>query len=177
MNNKVLIFGGRDFANYKALCNRVSPLVNKDVDVLICGEAPGADLHARAFFTEFCDARIISEPADWQNIGVKPCVIKINHNGEKYNALAGSIRNRKMAEHYPRIAVGFWDGKSKGTLDMIRLCYEHNIDVIVYHYTFKKRKCVVSKTPLDTNHLAKRKKQLPFKNLFNTLRGQHGNQR
>ena len=43
------------------------------------------------------------------------------------------IRNRLMAGHSD-YAVGFWDGKSRGTKGMIDICKELNVPLRVVRY-------------------------------------------
>ena len=52
-------------------------------------------------------------PADWDTHG----------------KAAGPIRNREMAQADADICLAFWDGKSKGTLDMITQAVRHGIPV------------------------------------------------
>lgn len=56
---------------------------------------------------------------DWDNLDVPGAIIKTNKYGKKYNAKAGHDRNMKMAE-YGDAAIIIWDGKSKGSADMIQ---------------------------------------------------------
>lgn len=57
-------------------------------------------------------------PADWDDISVEGSFVKKNSRGKLYNARAGHMRNRAMAEVMTQ-AVGFWDGFSPGTRNMI----------------------------------------------------------
>jgi len=49
-----------------------------------------------------------------------------------YGKAAGYIRNRKMAE-YADALIAFWDGKSRGTLNMISLAKECGLQIRIKH--------------------------------------------
>lgn len=65
-------------------------------------------------------------PADWDNIDVPGARIKKNAQGKEYNALAGFMRNQEMA-NVSSHGLGFWDGHSPGTEDMMGRCQEKQI--------------------------------------------------
>lgn len=68
-------------------------------------------------------------PADWDDLDTHPMVLKINKvTGKRYNALAGSIRNRKMIiEGNPDAVIAF--PGSRGTKDMIQKARGFSIPV------------------------------------------------
>ena len=100
---RVIIAGGRDFNDYdhlKSKCDLfISSLYNIEV---VSGCAKGADALGERYAEER-GFKIKRFPADWEN------------NGKA----AGSIRNKQMAE-YADYLIAFWDGHSKGTLNMLR---------------------------------------------------------
>ena len=102
---KVIVAGGRDFADYKLLtaqCNwYLSLRAPSDVEI-VCGMAKGADSLGAKYACER-GITVRTFPADW----------------DKYGKQAGYMRNKEMAD-YADALIAFWDGKSKGTLDMIR---------------------------------------------------------
>lgn len=51
---------------------------------------------------------------------------------EKYGKSAGHKRNQKMAECGAVALVAVWDGKSKGTADMIKIARAHGLSVSVF---------------------------------------------
>ncbi len=133
---KVIIAGGRDFDNYEKLvefCNKV--LINKNDIEVVCGMAGGADLLGKRYAIEK-GLKVNEFPADWNNIDVEPCVIKTNKNGNKYNTLAGHNRNKLMAENAEAL-MAFFDGKSKGTKNMIDLATEKGLKIKVFRYNDK----------------------------------------
>lgn len=98
---KVIIAGCRGFTNYQFLLNSIYELGYSDWTEVVSGGAKGAD----ALGEQFAQAHSLSLklfPADW-NV---------------YGNAAGPIRNTQMAE-YADALVAFWDGKSKGTKNMI----------------------------------------------------------
>lgn len=113
---KVIIAGGRDFNNYSVLHKIVSKIINVKEDTIISGGARGAD----------------SVGADWAtdhyvSLEVYPA------NWERYGKSAGYIRNAEMGE-YADTLIAFWDGKSKGTLNMIKTMQLNKKPYIVYDY-------------------------------------------
>lgn len=65
--------------------------------------------------------------AEEQGIPTKP----FPPDWDKFGRAAGPIRNRKMAE-YSEALIAIWDGKSRGTSDMIRVAREKGLKVKVY---------------------------------------------
>jgi hypothetical protein len=97
---KVIIAGGRDFDNYDYLSETMKNL-NIIVSEVVCGGARGADSLGEKW-AQINGIPVKYFPADWDGLG--------NY--------AGHARNRQMAE-YADFLVAFWDGKSKGTQNMI----------------------------------------------------------
>lgn len=83
------------------MCRICEDLVPRDAEV-VTGGAPGVDALAERYARELGLAVRIFR-ADW----------------DLHGKLAGPIRNREMAAYGDRL-LAFWDGKSKGTKDMIR---------------------------------------------------------
>ncbi|MBQ3698311.1 MAG: DUF2493 domain-containing protein [Prevotella sp.] len=104
-NFRVIIAGGRDFNDYqllKAKCDAI--LANKRQThsiIIVSGTARGADslgeryAHERAYTIE-------RHPANWDSDG----------------KAAGPIRNAQMADVADAL-IAFWDGRSRGTRNMI----------------------------------------------------------
>jgi len=111
---KTIIAGMRDFHDY--------PFVEKHLDMLrheitevVSGCATGVDaLGERWARTNGISIRRF--PADWSGQG----------------KAAGPIRNREMAD-YADALVAFWDGKSKGTKNMIETANRNNLKVYIIH--------------------------------------------
>lgn len=102
---RVIIAGSRTFNDYKWLkvvCNALlAEVLSVNNVIVISGGASGADSLGELYAKEnglVCE----QYPADWKQHG---------------NA-AGPIRNRQMAAVAQTLIV-FWDGKSRGTKNMI----------------------------------------------------------
>jgi hypothetical protein len=118
MNNRVIIAGGREFADYDHLKDTVQHLLqNLEGSIqIVSGLARGADELAVKFSHEFGYA-LKGFPADW------------DWNGKS----AGYIRNKTMAEYSTHL-IAFWDGKSRGTKHMIDLAKGLGLKVRVVSY-------------------------------------------
>lgn len=131
---KVIIAGGRDFDQYNLLesyCKHV--LKNHDKIEIVSGTAKGADELGEKFAIKN-NLGLKSFPADWTNIEGKPASqIGTRKDGTKYWKAAGHARNRQMAE-YADALIAFWDGKSKGTKDMINQAESLKLKVKVKIY-------------------------------------------
>ncbi|MBC8266293.1 MAG: DUF2493 domain-containing protein [Flavobacteriales bacterium] len=109
---KVIIAGSRDFNNFSKL-KSVCDFLLKDFKkvVIISGGAKGADQLGERY-AELRGFKVKLYKADWK----------------KYGKSAGIKRNAEMAE-YADMLIAFWDGKSKGTANMISLAKKANIQV------------------------------------------------
>ena len=113
---KIIIAGSREFNNYEFVKETMDIVFNlfeikENIPVeIICGMCRGADMLGEKFAKEK-GYHIKYFPADW----------------EKNGKIAGIIRNGEMAKYAARedneddmgILVAFWDGKSRGTKNMI----------------------------------------------------------
>ena len=138
---KIIIAGSRNFSNYELLKNSMDRIIskiqkqdkNKDYEIeIIEGEALGADALGRQYGFEK-GYKIKAFPADWYDLSANPCVIRKNKRGIEYNVLAGFNRNKDMAEYAKdaekSILVAFWDGKSKGTKNMIDIAKKNGLEI------------------------------------------------
>jgi len=100
----LLICGSRTWSDYDLLRDVIKGVSeNVEIDALVAGGAVGADQMAAAAAKEL---KIIFREyrADW----------------DKHGKAAGPIRNQEMLDkEHPSLLIAFWDGKSKGTIDMI----------------------------------------------------------
>ena len=120
---KLIIAGTRSFNDYELIRSILSTLFMKRRcwtinwnEEIVSGGAPGADTLAVRYATE-ADIPFKVFAADWK----------------KYGRSAGPRRNRQMAE-YADAAIVFWDGKSRGTQNMIQQMRELGkpVEVIIY---------------------------------------------
>lgn len=95
---KVVVAGSRGFDDYKLLKETLDKYT---ISEGISGTANGADKLGERYFEEM-GIPCTKFPAEW----------------DRYGKRAGHLRNAEMAS-YGDFAVIFWDGSSKGTLNMI----------------------------------------------------------
>lgn len=70
-------------------------------------------------------------PADWENLEAPGAKIgKSPSTGRPYNVLAGFARNQEMA-NVATHGLGYWNGHSPGTKEMIERCNEKKITMRV----------------------------------------------
>lgn len=112
---KLIIAGSRSFCDYQMLKKIVS--VNKGITEIVSGTARGADSLGEKYGEEK-KLKVTKFPANW----------------DKYGKKAGYIRNIEMAL-YADEAIVFWDGKSKGSKNMIEICKEYAVPCFVVHVT------------------------------------------
>jgi hypothetical protein len=127
---KIIIAGTRDFNDYKFLEETVDEILFQTyafshrfsyVEV-ISGTARGADKLGESY-AENRNLQIKRFPAQWNLYGKK----------------AGILRNTEMAKYVYNskdkgICICFWDGKSKGTANMINTAEQLNIPTYVIDY-------------------------------------------
>ena len=116
---KVIVAGCRDFADYELLKEKCDfYLQNKKPEniVIVSGHASGADALGERYAQER-GYELEPFPADWKANG----------------RAAGPIRNAKMAS-VAHTLIAFWNGKSRGTKNMIDTAKKHNLQVAVVRY-------------------------------------------
>ena len=110
MKLKIIIAGSRNFNNEELLFLKCSSIISKNtVSEIISGNSKGADQLGE----KFAIANGIS-------------VTKFIPNWQLYGKGAGEIRNIEMAKHANGL-IAFWDGKSKGTKNMIDIDKKNNL--------------------------------------------------
>lgn len=119
---RLAVVGSRKYKDY----HTVSTLLNQFREdygdfTLICGmEMSGADGLGHRYATEH-NLPIEEYKPDWDDVEVPGAVVKLNTYGRPYNAMAGMARNTEMAKTCTHV-LAFWNGKSPGTLNMLRTC-------------------------------------------------------
>jgi len=125
---RIIIAGGRKFNDYEMLKRTMLKFIRKlhdhidfhDIEI-ISGGARGTDQLGERFAKEFSHRLKIFQ-ADWDLDGKR----------------AGYIRNNVMLKYakeaYHSVLVAFWDGKSKGTKNMIDIARKtlDTVDIIFY---------------------------------------------
>lgn len=117
---KVIIAGTRDFNDYHAVKSTVSRTCWELTEV-VSGGASGADALGEEYAMHNGIALKIFK-ADW----------------DKHGKAAGPIRNREMAQYADGL-IAFWDGLSKGTMNMIQEARNAGLKVYIYHYKTAER--------------------------------------
>lgn len=117
---RIIIAGGRDYANYEYVKKEVYYLT-KDMDAneieIVSGgcDVPGVLTFVRVDGSKVYGADGLGERlAEVRGYAVKVFMADWKNHGRA----AGPIRNKKMAE-YATHSLCFWDGKSTGTKSMI----------------------------------------------------------
>lgn len=114
---RVIIAGGRDFNNYELLKEKCDLIFsNNKPDEIVSGCAKGADCYGEMYAAENNIPKKVFM-ADW----------------DAHGKAAGPIRNRQMAEYATHL-IAFWDGKSRGTKNMIDTAKEFNLPTRVIRY-------------------------------------------
>lgn len=88
---------------------------NTEIEI-VSGKAKGADTLGEKWAKER-GLKIKSFPADWDQFGNS----------------AGPIRNAQMADYGTHL-VAFWDGRSRGTLNMVNVAKAANLNMRVIKY-------------------------------------------
>lgn len=114
---KVIIAGGRDFEDYLELCRVCDKILKKYSNIeIVSGAYKGADLLGERYANER-NHPIKQFPADWR----------------RYGKSAGQKRNAEMANDADML-ITFWDGKSKGTKNMIDRTIQAGLKVKVFYF-------------------------------------------
>jgi len=110
---KTIIAGSRDIVDY-GLVKEAMNRIPWEVSEIVSGKAKGVDSLGERWASEN-NISIKSFPADW----------------ETYGKSAGPIRNAQMAK-YADALVAIWDGKSRGTSNMINEAKELGLKVVIF---------------------------------------------
>jgi len=117
---RIIICGDRRWTDYELIKKFVDNSKNQ-IELLIEGEAPGADSHARnAAMETGIENKIVKFPAEWN----------------KYGRAAGLIRNQQMLDFLLRydgkkMVFAFHDNleRSKGTKHMLKIAKKAGVQV------------------------------------------------
>jgi hypothetical protein len=110
---KVIIAGSRDIKDWEAVYTAIDNSKFSITEV-ISGTARGVDQYGELW-------------AKAHNIPIK----QFPANWEKYGKSAGARRNAEMAT-YADALIAVWDGKSKGTFNMIYTMVTENKPLFIY---------------------------------------------
>ena len=116
---RVCVAGGRDFNNYDSLKSILDRFLKRHKDseiIIISGHARGADSLGERYAAEN-GLSFETFPADW----------------EKHGKKAGFLRNNEMAK-ISNVLIAFWDGKSRGTKNMIEQMDKYGKQFFIFDY-------------------------------------------
>ncbi len=116
---KVIVAGGRDFKDAQLMETKLDKILsnyNRDEIVIISGRAKGADRVGEEY-AQRNSIPVEEYPAQW----------------DLYGTSAGYIRNTEMANNATHL-VCFWDGKSRGTKNMIDIAKKRGLPTRVILY-------------------------------------------
>lgn len=110
---RVIVCGSRDWTDREAIADRLFRL--PPGSTIVHGNAKGADRIAGQEGQKL--GHLIEEhPADWETHGKR----------------AGYLRNAHMASLGADLCLAFWDGRSRGTSDMVDRAETHGIPIELY---------------------------------------------
>jgi hypothetical protein len=118
-----IVAGSRTITDYGCVLEAITEarkFFNKSPTMVIQGECRGVDTLAKQFATEYKIA-CKGFSAQWH----------------KHGKSAGPIRNKEMLQwakssNQPCALLAVWDGKSPGTLDIIRQAQKENVPIYVH---------------------------------------------
>jgi len=117
---KLIVAGGRDFVDYRLLSNALNEIAStvyqNEAISIVSGMARGADSLGNRFAHEH-KVKLYEFPADWNT----------------HAKSAGFIRNKQMGNFADGL-LAFWDGKSRGTAQMIEYMRSLNKPVNIIYY-------------------------------------------
>lgn len=116
---KLVVAGSRSFADFDRLSADLDYLLSKkspDEVEIVSGGASGADALAERY-ARSRGLAFRAFPADWR----------------RWGKLAGPIRNRQMADYGSAVVV-YWDGRSRGSADMISSASAAGLRVVVRRF-------------------------------------------
>ena len=126
METRLIVCGGVDFSDYSYLKSQLDRLIAYYENIrLVSGHARGADTLAERYAAEKC-IPIQVFPAEWS----------------KYGKAAGPIRNRAMLEYAKEetpVVAAFWNGKSRGTGNMLKQAKAAGAECHIFSYEQEKR--------------------------------------
>ncbi len=117
---KYIVAGGREFMDSERLEGVLEVFLDRfGMHTVISGGARGADTFAIEWAEDYaCCVHLNVMLPDYNQYG-------------RYNA--PKIRNQQMAQAADGL-IAFWDGRSRGTKDMIEKAVRCNLEVHIYRY-------------------------------------------
>ena len=124
--NRVIVCGTRTFRDYDFLCSVLDKYITDPANTeIVSGRAVGPDLMGEQYARDH-GIKIQMFPANW------------NKDGRS----AGHIRNKRMLDYAMEgepFVIAFWDGESRGTLNMINLASTYHVKNVIINYKLEKK--------------------------------------
>jgi hypothetical protein len=112
---RIIIAGSRGITDYSVVHEAIIQSGwLADITHIVSGCALGVDKLGERFADNY-DITVIKSPADWK----------------KHKKAAGYIRNQEMAQNADAL-IAVWDGKSKGTMNMIEIMQAMDLPVFIW---------------------------------------------
>lgn len=122
---KTIIAGGRDFDRYDYL-DEVLSFVSLPISEVVSGKQCTVDPETkRRYGTDYLGEI-------WASTNGIP-IKAFPANWKEHGKAAGPIRNAEMAD-YAQFLIAFWDGKSRGTKNMIEQMSSRKKPYLVFFY-------------------------------------------
>lgn len=119
---RIIVCGNKDFKNRELCFEKLKELIPKYTNPeIVSGHARGTD----TFGEEFARAE-----------GIRCSIFKAEWS--HYGKAAGPIRNREMLDYAMEenpVVIAFWNGRSRGTKNMIELAKKAGAEVIIVPIT------------------------------------------
>ena len=110
-----------------------------DIEIFSGHNPNGADYYGEKFAEKY-KIKLRLFPADWNDVTTPPVFIKYNSFGS-YNAMAGNVRNEKMAQCATQNDVGvliaFAVNASPETKNMVSIAKRYGMKIFLYEFTNK----------------------------------------
>lgn len=122
---RVVIAGSRGIKDYELLEKAVAES-GFEITTVISGNAYYGVDKLGEHWAEEHNIPVEYYPADWSNISHPDAVVLTNKYGKPYDVTAGHRRNEIMAKNADALLT-LWDGKSKGTKNMMELAAQYGL--------------------------------------------------
>lgn len=124
-----IIAGGRDVVGYHLIELAMAQCGWTPTEV-VNGCARGADALGK-LWAKNNGIPVKDFNPNWEDLSRPDAIIRTNKYGRKYDAYAGIRRNHEMGD-YAEAAIVLWDGKSKGSKDMIDYATKKGLKVFIF---------------------------------------------
>jgi YspA, cpYpsA-related SLOG family len=130
---KVIVAGTRTIDDYRLVAGAID-LFPYEIKEIVSGCAKGVDSLGEEFASNH-NILVKSFPADWN----------------LYGKSAGPIRNKKMAEYADGLVL-VWDGKSKGSANMLEEAKKKNLIIVEIVLTYPDKSNIIDSVLATCNY-------------------------